>query len=1415
MDKNLLRPDYIFETSWEICNKVGGIHTVISTKALTLAEEYKSNYILIGPDVWRDTSNNPEFLEDPQLFKSWKAKAGEEGLHIRIGRWNIAGNPIVVIVDFQSFTPQKDAIFSKFWETYKLDSLSGQWDYIEPALFGYAASKVIESFIRFNLTIRDTVVAQFHEWMTGTGLLYLRTSLPQVATVFTTHATVLGRSIAGNQLPLYGPLSTYNPDMKAVEFNVTAKQSLEKLSAKHANCFTTVSEITGKECYQFLDKEVDVVTPNGFEDSFVPQKEAYTDGHKNARDKMKEVAKALFGQVSANPMFIGISGRYEFKNKGIDIFIKSLGELKAKDVLKREVIAFVLIPANHYGPRKDIQSILNNPEEKNTDGNILTHNLHDADFDPTLREIKHAGLTNGADEKVKVIFVPCYLNGNDGIFNLPYYQLLIGLDLSVFPSYYEPWGYTPLESVAFHVPTITTTLAGFGLWVKEHGPADNHAVQVINRTDTNDYEVVTSIADAILSTSLLDGKGEERIREQAFEVSRIALWSNFIKYYQQAYDIALRDVQEVVVQYTPSKELIDDIPQVDKYQAIDAPKWKRMLINKNIPERLKALEELANNLWWCWNDDAKELFESIDVSAWKGSGKNPVVFLGLISYDKLIALENNSAFMANLNRVYERFTNYMREKESRKDPKIAYFSMEYGLHTSLKIYSGGLGILAGDYLKEASDQNVSMVAVGLLYRYGYFQQAISAHGEQMVFHDSQDFTKIPAIPIRDKQGNWQTISIVFPGRTLYARIWKVQVGRIDLYLLDTDFEDNTESDRSITHHLYGGGEENRFKQEMLLGIGGIRALHTMDIKSDVYHCNEGHAAFIGIERLFEYIHQNNLTFAEALEIVRSSSLFTTHTPVPAGHDSFTEDMMRMYVSHYPGKLKISWEQFMGLGKLNVSDPNERFSMSYLAANLSQEINGVSRLHGRVSQEIFAPMWPGYIPEELNVGYVTNGVHFPTWTASEWKQLYDKYFGADFVNNQLQMDRWNKIYEVPDKEIWRIRSIQRQHMLDHIKDRMRNATTRRYENPKYMVNIAERFNKNVLTIGFARRFATYKRAHLLFRNLTRLARIVNNNEMPVQFIFAGKAHPADKAGQDLIKMIVEISKRPEFLGKIVFLQNYDMELASHLVSGVDVWLNTPTRPLEASGTSGEKAVMNGVLHFSVLDGWWAEGYSKDAGWALPEEAAYDNTDAQDELDAEMLYGLIENEIAPLYYFRDNEDVPTGWVRFIKNSIAKVASNFTTTRMLNDYMNRYYLLLYKRKMEMIKNDYEMAKDLASWKKKVFRSWESIEVLSVKTPDVLKEQILVGQEYKCEVAIDLNELSPDDIGVEFLVVEMLSENGPIQLYDHKEFQLAGVSGRTAIYEVSLLPFKTGAFDFGIRMFPKNPALPHRQDFHLVKWI
>ncbi|HEY9124662.1 MAG TPA: alpha-glucan family phosphorylase [Bacteroidales bacterium] len=1413
-NKTTIMPDYLFEVSWEVCNKVGGIYTVVSTKALTLSQQLGSNYILIGPDVWRDGVVNPEFVEDKRLFKSWRDKAAEEGLRIKVGHWNIAGNPVAIIVDFTTFISQKDTIFSKFWEKYKLDSITGQWDYIEPCLFGYAAGRVIESFAKFNLSVRDRIVAQFHEWMTGSGLLYLKSEMPQIGTVFTTHATAMGRSIAGNNQPLYSNIKDYIPDLKAAEFNIISKQSLEKNSAQHADCFTTVSEITNLECEAFLGKNVDVVTPNGFEDSFVPTADKFDQARLQARKKLIEVASALTdSKINDDVLLIANSGRYEFRNKGIDLFIDSLGEINKSGHLNKEVVAFILIPANHYGPRRDLANKLKGQEYEHCDECILTHNLHYPEHDSILKRIKANGLTPSETNKVKVIFVPSYLNGDDGIFNMSYYQLLIGFDLTVFPSYYEPWGYTPLESIAFKVPTITTSLAGFGLWIKQLSMSSENAVTVIERTDINDAEVTHQIAGQILKFSNLNAEQVENARNLSFEMSRTALWKNLVSYYLKAYEIALSKVQERTSTIAET-EKIETLTAAEKFSVTNDPVWKRLLVQKNIPEELHALEELSKNLWWSWNYDAIDLFRSIDPELWVKSDENPIVLLDLIPYEKILKLSKDVVFLKKLNDIYNKFLEYQ-NKPCKVGPKIAYFSMEYGLHDSIKLYSGGLGVLAGDYLKEASDANIDIIGVGLLYRYGYFKQVISEHGDQIAQYESQKFSQTPVQPVRDANGQWLTIHINLPGRPLIARIWRLSVGRIPLFLLDTDFEDNIEQDRSITHHLYGGDWDNRFKQELLLGVGGIRALDTLGISPDLFHCNEGHAAFIGVERLRKYIVDQNLTFAEGLELVRSSQLFTTHTPVPAGHDAFDESMMRTYMGHYPKRLKISWLQFMALGKAHPDNPSEKFSMSVLAANLSQEINGVSELHGRVSQEIFHDMYRGYAAEELNIGFVTNGVHMPTWTARPWMELYKSTFGDDFFEKQTKFETWAKIQQVPNSNIWKIRNSQRQILVDYIKDRLKDAAIKRLENPKMVVEMCDRLNKHNLTIGFARRFATYKRAHLLFNDIERLSRIVNNPSMPVQFVFAGKAHPHDKAGQDLIKLISEISKKPQFVGKIIFIPNYDMKLAKILVQGVDIWLNTPTRPLEASGTSGEKAVMNGVLHFSVLDGWWAEGYVDGAGWALPEEVTYQNNAYQDQLDAETIYNLIENEIAPLFYFRDENGLPNGWVQYIKNSIEKVASHFTMSRQLEDYNTKFYTKLYDRTLKVQANDYQLAKEMARWKKKVRSSWESIEVVSTNIPDVSREAISLGNSYVAQIELDLNELAPEDIGVELVLADLVGDESKPKVSYCQEFELVKYDGQIAQYRIEMRPQKTGVYEYGIRLFPKHPELPHRQDFNYVRWL
>ncbi|MCF8298152.1 MAG: alpha-glucan family phosphorylase [Saprospiraceae bacterium] len=1405
-----IEADFLFETSWEVCNKVGGIYTVISTKALSLVRKHKDNFILIGPDVTKGASNNADFIEDKNLLKTWRIHAEDNGLHFRVGRWNIAGKPIVILADFTSFFAEKDKIFAELWEEYKLDSLTGAWDYVEPAMFGYAAGKIIESYFDYYLNTYDRFVAQFHEWMTGTGILYLKKNVPQAATVFTTHATALGRSIAGNKLPLYGNLENYKGDVIAKQFNISSKYSLEKLSAIHADSFTTVSDITAQECKYLLEKTVDVVTPNGFEDSFVPDDNFFDEKRKIARKRLLDVSEALLNQkLDEDTQFIVNSGRYEFRNKGIDLFIDALGMINKQNNLEKEIVAFITIPAHFTSIYNGITQRIGKPDFDSPISNeYLTHHLFDKQNDPILNRIKMNELGNSPNEKVKIIFVPCYLNGEDGVINLNYYDLLIGFDISVFPSYYEPWGYTPLESVAFHIPTITTSLGGFGLWVRDSYGDNKTGVSVIERSDDNDNYVVKELSERLIEFCLLNKHDKNKARDKAFEISRIALWDNLVDNYYKAYSIALEKVNSRE-KFFKVKQFIAPV-KVKK----ESPVWSKVLVKSEYPKSLLPLQIMSKNLWWSWNNSAIELFSSINPKLWKKFKGNPIAVLEALSSQQLDELQKNPDFVKSVNNVYNKFQKYLKEAENKPKDLIAYFSMEYGLHDSLKIFSGGLGVLAGDYLKEASDSNENLIGIGLLYRYGYFRQDISIMGDQLALYEPQRFSKMPLEPVKDENNEWITISLTLTGRKVIAKIWKVNIGRISLYLLDTDIEANEFKDRFITHQLYGGDWQNRFKQEMFLGLGGIRLIKKLGLKPKVFHCNEGHAALIGLERLRCLMIEERLSFEQAKEVVRASTLFTTHTPVPAGHDAFDEDIVRRYFPQFAKNLNISWEDFMGLGKVDENNPKEKFSMSILAVKLSQEVNGVSKLHGKVSQEIFNNLYDGYFPEESHISYVTNGVHFPTWISADWNAFYKKQFGKDFMQNQLDLSYWEKIHNVPNANIWKVKQKQRKILIDYIKERVEKDLTERQENPKLIFKTLQSFNDQTLTIGFARRFATYKRAHLLFSNLERLANLVSDSNQPIQFIFAGKAHPADKAGQDLIKRIIEISKMKEFLGKITFIENYDIELGKALTQGVDVWLNTPTRLMEASGTSGEKAIMNGVLNFSVLDGWWAEGFVEDAGWALKEGRTYANQDFQDQFDAEKLYDMFEHEIASLFYKRDSHGIPNDWVGFIKKNIAEISPRFTMKRQLDDYQKQFYTKLIKRNELMCDNRFQKARELTTWKRKVLQAWDSIEVVSKKIPDYVNHTLKLSENFEAEFEIDTKELNPNDIGVEVIFGQ--KENDQIkQILFKEELNFEEVDGNIGRFYCQIPATVTGVFDFAFRLYPKHELLVYRQDFPILKWI
>ena len=847
-----------------------------------------------------------------------------------------------------------------------------------------------------------------------------------------------------------------------------------------------------------------------------------------------------------------------------------------------------------------------------------------------------------------------------------------------------------------------------------------------------------------------------------------------------------------------------------KVSNANSPAWKEVNVKSHIPAELACLSEMARNIWWSWTPEARDMFKSLNPTLWKECGQNPVLLLERLSYETLEELAKDEAVLARINKVYKQFRAYMDVKPNAERPSVAYFCMEYGLTHVLRIYSGGLGVLAGDYLKEASDSNVDMCAIGFLYRYGYFTQSLSIDGQQIANYEASNFANLPLERVMDENGKPLVVAVPYINYQVYAYVWKVQVGRVPLYLLDTDNELNSEFDRPITFQLYGGDWENRLKQEILLGIGGMLTLKAMGITKDVYHCNEGHAALCNLYRLTDYVKQG-LSFNQAMELVRASGLYTVHTPVPAGHDYFDEGLFGKYMSGYAQQLGISWDELMDMGRINPGDKGERFCMSTFACNTCQEVNGVSWLHGKVSQDMFSGIWKGYYPEENHVGYVTNGVHFPTWVASEWKNLYTKVFDKTFLGDQSNEKIWEAIYNVSDETIWETRQGLKNKLIAYIREEFRSSWLKNQGDPSRVVSLMQKINPNALLIGFGRRFATYKRAHLLFTDLDRLAKIVNNPDYPVQFLFTGKAHPHDGAGQGLIKKIIEISRRPEFLGKIIFLENYDMQLARRLVSGVDIWLNTPTRPLEASGTSGEKALMNGVVNFSVLDGWWLEGYRPGAGWALTEKRTYQNQDYQDQLDAATIYSILENEIVPLYYNKNAKGYSEGWIQVVKNSIAQIAPHYTMKRQLDDYYTKFYNKLGSRFAALSANDNAKAKEVAAWKETVAERWDSIEVVSAT--NVADMEVVSGDNVKLTVVLDEKGLD-DAVGVEVVTIETDSE-GKEHIHTIDTMNLVKRENNIHTFEGTHEVNNSGTFKVAYRMYPKNVDLPHRQDFCYVRWF
>ena len=851
-------------------------------------------------------------------------------------------------------------------------------------------------------------------------------------------------------------------------------------------------------------------------------------------------------------------------------------------------------------------------------------------------------------------------------------------------------------------------------------------------------------------------------------------------------------------------------------------KINKYMVSPSLPKELEPLLEITKNFWWCWNQKAVNLLRTIDIDNYDEKDHNPIRILGESSQECFYNMLHDDAAMMNLAEVYDEFKTYMNQEtwyaslddsQKTENEKIAYFSFEYGLHESLPNYSGGLGILSGDHLKSASDLGLPFIAVGLLYRKGYFRQYLNADGWQQEYDIENDFFNLALEKVLDSNGETMKVDVDLPGRKVYAQIWKANVGRIQLYYLDANIEENSVEDRDITAQLYGGNLETRIQQEILLGIGGIKALKKLGIKPTIYHMNEGHSAFLSLERIRQLMIDDKLDRKTAREVVFSSNVFTTHTPVPAGNDVFPIEMMQKYFVDYIKQIDMSMEEFLKLGKIDPNNQKEDFCMTVLALNLSAENNGVSELHGHVSREMWKDIWKGVPAKELPIDSITNGIHTLSWISFDMQNLLDRYLGPRWRTKPLEYGIWERVQKIPDAELWRTHERRKERLIDFCRERLKAQIINRGFT-KNEINHAEQIlTPEALTIGFARRFATYKRGTLLFRDIERLKKIISNPHRPVQIIFAGKAHPHDNGGKELIKNIAEICRREEFRDHIVFLEDYDINVARYMVQGVDVWLNNPRRPLEASGTSGMKVPPNGGLNFSILDGWWDEAYDGQNGWAIGNREEYTDLEYQDEVESNALYNVLENEIIPLYYERGRDDIPRQWVTAMKWSMQTVCPQFSTNRMVADYFNKFYTNASRRYINMTSDDFKKSKELKSWKDNIYSKWSKVSFENTMS-EMPSRNLQVGSKFEVKTIVNLGNIAPDSVRVELYhgQLSMKDEITEPTIVEMKHSSDLG-NGRHSFIG-SLECVNTGQSGYAIRMYPYHKDLGYKFDMKMIIW-
>jgi len=1417
---------YLFEVSWEVCNKVGGIYTVIASKANEAVKAFGENYYFLGPDL----KSNLEFEEtDEECWTKMREGTAIRDIPCRFGRWRIPGDPKVILVSF-SKKYDKNQLLYRLWEKYGVDSIAGGWDYVEPVMFSSACGEVIDTIN--NLYVKpqgETAVAHFHEWMCGAGLLGIKQLAPDVGTVFTTHSTVLGRTLAGAGVDIYKNMEFISPQREASAHNITAKYSLEATVAREADCFTTVSDITASEAKNFLGREADVIAPNGLDMEHIPDLISNRAPALKARERLLEAASHFLRKdFSKDTKILITSGRYEFHNKGLDIFLNALGRLDKNLHGNETVLAYFFVLARHRDLIPSLQceqpSLYCDYTRLETNvPPLATHRLEYEASDPILQTCSRLGLQNNPQNKVYVIFIPAYLNGHDGLINVNYYEALSGCNLGVFPSYYEPWGYTPLESAAYCVPTITTDQAGFGLWSRQVSGNDGGVMLLPRRGQ--ELAAIEENLYGILHDYLNWPKEEvQERRQEARHIAEQANWKDFFPSYQRSYELALEVAGERQKKLAAADERAER-KRVFAGVASIQPHFRNFSAVVNLPDKLSRMRELAYNIWWSWNPRVLDLFATLDLKLWEEAGKNPVKMLESVSRKKLLEAAENSSYLALYSQIINRFDAYMAESreavcqlspgEIKCSAPVAYFSTEYGLHETIPLYSGGLGTLSGDHLKTASDLNIPLVGVGLLYKNGFFTQIIDNNGVQVAEYSENDFSTMPVQLLQDDRGNAVEISLDLPGRTLYANIWELKVGRISLYLLNSDVQGNTPQDRRITDRLYSSDQRTRIEQEILLGMGGFKLLTKLGVKPRLYHINEGHSVFLVFERITTLMQEEGLGFEEAIEVVRSSTIFTTHTPVEAGNERFPHDLMEYYFTPFVKRCGISWSQFWELGCKERGE-DKPFLLTILALKTANLSNAVSRLHGRVSRRLWRDVWQGFHESDVPIGHVTNGVHMMSYIAPRMKEILEVFLGVNWWQDLADKERWAKVQEIPDILLWRTRYELKQRLVDFLVENLAWHWPK-YGYPKtWREDLLGKMSASSLIIGFARRFAPYKRADLLFSDLDRLERLLSDKSRPVHIIMSGKSHPSDELGKSLLKQVIEVCKEERFRGKIFFIENYNIRVARHLVQGVDVWLNTPRRPFEASGTSGEKVIINGVLNLSVSDGWWCEGYDGTNGWNIGPVVKNRPLDVPyaDEEDARSLFTLLENTVIPLFYERSAAGVPEKWIAMIKRSMQTLGPQFNTERMLIDYYEKMYVPTAKREQAVMANSFRIAKELADWKRKVPMRFSSLKVLNVTVEGIYGEEMQVGQPIVINVRIDPGKMEVEEIFVELMIG--LAEGGDfIDEPEKMRLEMAGKeSGGILNFSTAYEIKQNGAYAYGIRVAPYHRDLPFSYDSGFMLW-